>query len=123
MLKSERRPCEREERDGYPFNDIGKSFYLKAYCTAKSLNPYHRQAQAKEDEAMVRTNSVTIGTFGNLIFPLPEPAPRLICGRERSPPALAAVFFVRTRYGPAWRRKGRTIAVPRFPICFPRGSR
>src|ERR1017187_7614778 len=24
MLKSERRPCDREEREGYPFNDIGK---------------------------------------------------------------------------------------------------
>src|ERR1035441_8511396 len=24
MLKSERSPCDREERDGYPFNDIGK---------------------------------------------------------------------------------------------------
>jgi hypothetical protein len=24
MLKSERSPCDREEREGYPFNDIGK---------------------------------------------------------------------------------------------------
>jgi hypothetical protein len=34
MLKSERKPCVRELRDGKPFKDIGKWIYLKQYCTA-----------------------------------------------------------------------------------------
>src|ERR1700743_3791463 len=34
MLKSERRPCVREVRDGKPFKDIGKWVYLEPYCKA-----------------------------------------------------------------------------------------
>jgi hypothetical protein len=34
MLKSERRLCVRDVRDGKPFKDIGKWVYLKQYCTA-----------------------------------------------------------------------------------------
>jgi hypothetical protein len=105
MLNSERKPCEREERDGYPFNDIGKNFYLRAYCTANSPKPYHWQAQAKEDKAVVRTNSVTIGTFGNLIFPVPGLATSLDLRSGKAAPLLCCGILcadqMRVRHGAA----------------------
>jgi hypothetical protein len=43
MLKSERKPCVRELRDGKPFKDIGKWIYLKQYCTAICKRPYEKR--------------------------------------------------------------------------------
>jgi hypothetical protein len=43
MLKSERKPCVRELRDGKPFKDIGKWIYLKQYCTAIGQWPYEKR--------------------------------------------------------------------------------
>jgi hypothetical protein len=75
MLKSERRPWLRDEREGYPFNDIGKSIYLKAYCTAIERYP---SEEARKGAKRRAAGGRRCGKLNCLqVAQLPQPAPDL----------------------------------------------
>jgi hypothetical protein len=82
MLKSERSPCDREEREGYPFNDIGKLNRPQNSLYGYWLMPQEKRPKPFRQSAEVVNGAVNSGVSS---------------ARD-----VAHCVFIRTRYSPGF---------------------